>query len=111
MTPAAKNKKDALLSEVLQAGAGSTSESALGKAHASAKSQAPPVVHAPGRPRQEPTIPFTLRLPQDAATLLQSLVADLQARAVRGELPRSEATIGRVVHEALKLYAAKRNKS
>ena len=39
--------------------------------------------------------------------ILQRLVADLQARAIRGELARSEATIGTVVEEALALYAEK----
>ena len=60
-----------------------------------------------GRPAKEPTIPFTLRLRQGPAELLNRLVADLQARAIRGDLARSDATIGAVVEEALGLYDEK----
>ena len=102
MPPSKKTRKDALLAEVLEAGAGKAPVSAMG-------SQKTPDVgrRSVGRPTKEPTIPFTLRLRQGPAELLQSLVADLQARAVRGELARSEATIGTVVEEALALYEEK----
>lgn len=102
MPPSKKTRKDALLAEVLEAGSGKAPVSAMGtrKGQEAEKRKV-------GRPIKEPTIPFTLRLRQGPAELLQRLVADLQARAVRGELARSEATIGTVVEEALVLYAEK----
>ena len=100
MPPSKKTRKDALLAEVLEAGAGKAPVSAMG----TPKGQ-DVETRKVGRPIKEPTIPFTLRLRQGPAELLQRLVADLQARAVRGELARSDATIGTVVEEALKLYA------
>ena len=102
MPPSKQTKKDALLAEVLEVGAGKASTSAMGPSRGST-----PERRNVGRPAKEPTIPFTLRLRQEPAELLNRLVADLQARAVRGELPRSEATIGAVVEEALGLYDAK----
>lgn len=102
MSPSKQTKKDALLAEVLEAGSGKASVSAMGPSKAAPASPRPV-----GRPTKEPTIPFTLRLRQGSAELLQRLVADLQARAVRGELARSEATIGTVVEEALFLYEQK----
>jgi hypothetical protein len=100
MTPSKRTRKDALLEEVLKAGSGKAAASAMGTAR-----DASPERRNVGRPTKEPTIPFTLRLRQEPAELLQRLVADLQARAVRGELARSDATIGTVVEEALALYA------
>jgi hypothetical protein len=102
MPPSKKTRKDALLAEVLEVGSGKAPVSAMGtsKGRDAEKRKV-------GRPIKEPTIPFTLRLRQSPAELLQQLVADLQARAVRGELARSEATIGTVVEEALVLYAEK----
>lgn len=102
MTPATKAKKDALLAEVIGAGAGQGTQSAMGS-----ERQANVAPKKVGRPPKAPTVPFTLRLGQQSAELLTRLVQDLQARAMRGEMPRSEATIGRVVQEALDLYAAK----
>jgi len=102
MPPSKKTRKDALLAEVLQAGSGKASVSAMGTPKGQDAER-----RKVGRPIKEPTIPFTLRLRQGPAELLQQLVADLQARAVRGELARSEATIGTVVEEALVLYAGK----
>ena len=99
MTPSKQTKKDALLAEVLEAGSGKAPASAMGTPEATG-----PERRAVGRPTKEPTIPFTLRLRKDSAVLLQRLVSDLQARAVRGDLARSEATIGTVVEEALALY-------
>lgn len=100
MFPSKKTRKDALLAEVLNAGAGKAPVSAMGTPRGQGAER-----RKVGRPGKEPTIPFTLRLRQAPAELLQRLVADLQARAVRGELARSEATIGTVVEEALALYA------
>jgi hypothetical protein len=102
MSPSKQTKKDALLAEVLEAGSGKAKASAMGTPKGSA-----PERRNVGRPAKEPTIPFTLRLRQGSAELLQRLVADLQARAIRGELSRSEATIGTVVEEALTLYDRK----
>ena len=102
MPPSKKTRKDALLAEVLEAGAGRAPVSAMGAAKGQDSEQ-----RKVGRPLKEPTIPFTLRLRRGPAELLQRLVADLQARAVRGEFARSEATIGTVVEEALALYAEK----
>lgn len=104
MSPSKKTSKDALLAEVLNAGAGKAPVSAMGTPRGQDDN-----ARKVGRPVKEPTIPFTLRLRQAPAELLQRLVADLQARAVRGELARSEATIGTVVEEALALYAANHN--
>ena len=102
MPPSKKTRKDALLAEVLEVGSGKAPVSAMGtsKGRVAEKRKI-------GRPLKEPTIPFTLRLRQVPAELLQRLVADLQARAVRGDLARSKATIGTVVEEALALYAEK----
>lgn len=102
MSPSKQTKKEALLAEVLEAGSGKAAASAMGTPKA-----APSEHRAVGRPAKEPTIPFTLRLRKESAVLLQRLVADLQARAVQGELARSEATIGTVVEEALVLYDLK----
>jgi len=102
MSPSKQTKKDALLAEVLDAGAGKAPTSAMGASRPLA-----PERRNVGRPAKEPTIPFTLRLRQGPAELLNRLVADLQARAVRGELARSAATIGTVVEEALGLYDEK----
>jgi hypothetical protein len=102
MPPSKKTRKDALLAEVLEAGSGKVPVSAMGTPKGKDAER-----RKVGRPIKEPTIPFTLRLRQDPAELLQRLVADLQARAVRGELARSEATIGTVVEEALALYQEK----
>lgn len=100
-----KSSKDDLLAQVLGVGAGKTKESALGSNQAPIRA---PVIPRPvGRPPQGPTIPFTLRLPQESAELLQRLVSDLQARAVRGDLPRKDATIAAVVEEGLRLYEEK----
>lgn len=96
-----KDKKEALLAEVLGVGAGQVTESAL-DSKASMEARKPL-----GRPAKEATIPFTVRLTQASAELLQVLVADLQARALRGEFPRSAATMGTVVEQGLQLYAAK----
>lgn len=101
-----KTKKEDLMAEVLGVGQGNTKESALQSPQGKAQDEAR---RTPGRPAKDPTIPFTLRLQQASAELLQRLVADLQAKAVRGELPRSEATIGAVVERGLLLYAAKLN--
>jgi hypothetical protein len=106
MPPSKKTRKDALLAEVLEAGAGKAKVSAMGSPKSPDTER-----RSVGRPTKEPTIPFTLRLRQGPAELLQRLVADLQARAVRGELARSEATIGTVVEEALMLYAEKHGKA
>jgi hypothetical protein len=96
------SKKAELLAEVMGVGGGHSQESALGTR------KEPQAARKPiGRPSKEPTIPFTLRLRSGAAELLQALVSDLQARAVRGEFPRSEATIGTVVEQSLELYAQK----
>ncbi len=100
MSPSRKTRKDALLAEVLNAGSGKAPISAIGATLDQDRER-----RKVGRPAKEPTIPFTLRLRQGPAELLQRLVADLQARALRGELARSEATIGTVVEEALVLYA------
>lgn len=102
MSPSKQTKKDALLAEVLDAGSGKAPVSAMGVPRGVV-----PERRNVGRPAKEPTIPFTLRLRQGPAELLNRLVADLQARAVRGELARSEATIGAVVEEALGLYDEK----
>jgi hypothetical protein len=102
MPPSKKTRKDALLAEVLEAGSGKAPVSAMGTPKGQDAER-----RKVGRPIKEPTIPFTLRLRQGPAELLQRLVADLQARAVRGEHARSEATIGTVVEEALELYAEK----
>jgi len=99
----ANSKRDLrknLLAEVLGVGAGQVEESALGSGQEKVETR-----KGLGRPVKEPTIPFTLRLRKEAAELLQQLVADLQARAIRGEFPRSEATIGTVVEQGLFLYA------
>jgi len=102
MPSSKKTRKEALLAEVLEAGSGKASVSAMGTPKGQDAER-----RKVGRPIKEPTIPFTLRLRQAPAELLQRLVADLQARAVRGEFARSEATIGTVVEEALALYSEK----
>jgi len=102
MPSSKKTRKDALLAEVLEAGSGKAPVSAMGTSKGLDAEK-----RKVGRPIKEPTIPFTLRLRLGPAELLQRLVSDLQARAVRGELARSEATIGTVVEEALGLYAEK----
>lgn len=99
-----KSKKDALMAEVLGLGS-QAQESALGA------SKAPAAPAKPGRPSQGPVLPFTVRLPQEAAQLLQRLVSDLGARAMRGEIARKNATISAVVEAALRLYAEKQGGS
>lgn len=98
------NKKEALLAQVLEVGSGSVQESAMGGDEAAA----PLSVRQKGRPPQGRTIPFTLRLRPEAAELLQRLTSNLQARAIRGELARKDATIAAVVEEALKFYWEKK---
>ena len=99
-----KTNKEDLMAEVLGVGQGKTKESALQSTQGKAQDEAR---RDTGRPKKEPTIPFTLRLRAESAELLQRLVADLQAKAIRGDLPRGEATIGTVVERGLVLYATK----
>jgi hypothetical protein len=99
-----KTSKDDLMAEVLGVGQGKAKGSALQSPQGKAQDEAR---RDPGRPRKEPTIPFTLRLRLESAELLKRLVADLQGKALRGQLPRSEATIGTVVERGLALYAEK----
>jgi hypothetical protein len=101
-----QRRKSDLLAEVLGVGAGQVPESAMSSRQGQASSQTPPA-RPVGRPPKEATIPFTLRLRKETAQLLQALVADLQARALEGEIARGDATIGTVVEEGLRLYAAK----
>ena len=103
MTRPKKSNRDDLLAQVIGVGAGRPQESALGTGQVPVPVAAKPV----GRPPQGPTIPFTLRLSQEGAERLQRLVSDLQARAIRGELPRRDATIAAVVEEGLRLYDKK----
>ena len=97
-----KHKVD-LLAKVLEVGSGAVQESALGRGNQGLS----PSLKPKGRPPQGKTIPFTLRLRPEAAELLQRLTSDLQARAIRGELPRKDATIAAVVEDALKFYCEK----
>ena len=106
MASGRKPSKADLLAEVIGVGAGNVPESALESKQGLAEARRPM-----GRPRKDPTIPFTLRLKQESAELLQKLTGELQARAVRGELPRSEATFAAVVEEGLRLYATKHSDS
>ena len=106
MNPTKSAKKLALLAETVDAGAGNAHESAMG----SDRPQPEAIRPTKGRPPQTPTIGFTLRLHPEAAELLQRLTADLQARAIRGELARKDATIAAVVEEGLRLYAKKHEK-
>ena len=99
-----KTQKEDLMAEVLGVGQGKAKESALQSSQGKAQDESR---RLPGRPSKEKTIPFTLRLRADSAELLQRLVADLQAKAIRGDLARGEATIGTVVERGLVLYAAK----
>jgi len=102
MTPTKSAKKLALLAETVDAGAGNAHESAMGSERPLPQQALRP---AKGRPPQAPTIGFTVRLRPEIAELLQRLTADLQARAIRGELARRDATIAAVVEEGLRLYA------
>lgn len=109
-----KTKKEVLMEEVL--GLGKSQESALGSGKvktepSSSRGSEAQVIRPVGRPPQGPTIPFTLRLSRESAERLQRLVADLQARAVRGELPRKDATLAAVVEEGLRLYERKYGES
>ena len=92
------------MAEVLGVGSGSVPESAMG----GQESSYPPSPRPKGRPPQGSTIPFTLRLRPEAAELLQRLTSELQVRAIRGELPRKDATMATVVEEALKAYVGQK---
>lgn len=102
-----KSSKEDLLAQVIGVGAGISAESAIesSQGRKAAKKVAGP--RAVGRPAKEPTVQFTLKLRPSSAQLLQELQADLQSRAIRGEIARSEATIALIVEQALELYAKK----
>lgn len=104
---AKKTSREDLLAEVVGVGSGVSSESAIESSQGRKASRTPPAARGVGRPAQEASVQFTLRLRPTSAQLLQSLVSDLQGRAIRGEIARSEATIGLIVEQALELYAKK----
>ena len=102
-----KTSREDLLAEVMGAGSGHGTESAMESSQGRKASRPPPVSRAVGRPAKEPTVQFTLKLRPASARLLQELQSNLQGRAIRGEITRSEATIAIIVEQALELYAKK----
>lgn len=101
-----KKTKEDLLAEVIGAGSGHVPESAI-ESSQGRKTAKRLAAKTAGRPAKEPTVQFTLKLRPGAAQLLQELQSELQGRAIRGEIPRSEATISLIVEESLHLYAKK----